>query len=303
MRRTRYALVLLAGISAAAVSCGDDGGGATGPTTGTVSGTVSAGAAGVAGTALTIERGATTRSATSSATGGFSFTSLDAGSWTLEITPPAGFELAAGQNASVPVTVTAGQTSTVNVSLSEIVVATASIRATVTADGTAQSGTTVNLYEAGGATSIATMTTNASGDAVFTSLVAGGFDVEVVPPSGFTLAAGETAKKLVNTTDGAEATVAFALETASGGSVTEITLSGTSFSNDDVTINVGDRIRWVNSDGALHTVTPDGHTEWTGVTLDAADESFEHTFDTPGTYAYYCNPHRSQGMTGIIRVQ
>lgn len=302
MRRTRYALVLVAGISAAALSCGEDGGGATGPTTGTVSGTVSAGGAGVAGTALTIERAGVTRNTTSSATGTFSFSSLDAGSWTLGITAPAGFELAAGQNASVPVTVTAGQTSTVNVSLEEIVVATASIRANVTADGTAQSGTTVNLYEAGGAASIATMTTNASGDAVFTALVAGGFDVEVVPPTGFALAAGETAKKLVNTTDGAEATVAFALEAASGGSVTEITLSGTSFSSNDVTINAGDKIRWVYQSGGPHTVTPDGHTEWNEVTLDASGETFEHTFNTPGTYEYFCVPH-APGMSGVIRVQ
>ena len=30
--------------------------------------------------------------------------------------------------------------------------------------------------------------------------------------------------------------------------------------------------------------------------------SFEHTFDTPGTYDYYCIPHRSMGMVGRIIV-
>lgn len=29
---------------------------------------------------------------------------------------------------------------------------------------------------------------------------------------------------------------------------------------------------------------------------------FEHTFDTPGTYDYYCIPHKSMGMTGRIVV-
>jgi len=30
--------------------------------------------------------------------------------------------------------------------------------------------------------------------------------------------------------------------------------------------------------------------------------SFEHTFETPGVYAYYCNPHLSLGMKGVVEV-
>lgn len=33
-----------------------------------------------------------------------------------------------------------------------------------------------------------------------------------------------------------------------------------------------------------------------------SDGAFEHTFDTPGTYDYYCRPHKSMGMVGRIVV-
>ena len=53
----------------------------------------------------------------------------------------------------------------------------------------------------------------------------------------------------------------------------------------------------------LHTVTPDGHTEWARWETTSTGQSFEHTFNTPGTYDYYCEPHRGMGMTGSITVQ
>jgi len=33
-----------------------------------------------------------------------------------------------------------------------------------------------------------------------------------------------------------------------------------------------------------------------------ADGTFEHTFETPGTYDYYCRPHKAMGMVGRIVV-
>ena len=32
--------------------------------------------------------------------------------------------------------------------------------------------------------------------------------------------------------------------------------------------------------------------------LNAPGESFSLTFDTPGTYGYYCEPHQGAGMAG-----
>lgn len=31
--------------------------------------------------------------------------------------------------------------------------------------------------------------------------------------------------------------------------------------------------------------------------------TFEHTFETPGTFLYYCAPHKSMGMKGAVIVQ
>lgn len=89
-----------------------------------------------------------------------------------------------------------------------------------------------------------------------------------------------------------------------GDEVTVIDLtSSLTFSPDDVTIAPGTTVRWVNQANITHTVTPDGHSEWTEWETTISGEQFEHTFSTTGTYEYYCDPHRSDGMTGVIRVQ
>jgi len=45
---------------------------------------------------------------------------------------------------------------------------------------------------------------------------------------------------------------------------------------------------------------PDEATPFDSGTI--SEGSFEHTFDEPGTYDYYCQPHRSMGMVGRIVV-
>ena len=74
------------------------------------------------------------------------------------------------------------------------------------------------------------------------------------------------------------------------------------FSQTTVTITPGTTIRWVNTTTNFHTVTPDGHTEWTEWQTTTNGEMFEVTFDTAGEYPYFCVPHLSLGMTGSIVV-
>lgn len=83
----------------------------------------------------------------------------------------------------------------------------------------------------------------------------------------------------------------------------EVELRATSFSPSQVTITPGSTIRWVNQGNILHTVTPAGHSEWEEATLTSEGETFTHTFTEEGVYAYYCDPHRSVGMVGTIRVE
>lgn len=179
---------------------------------------------------------------------------------------------------------------------------TTSIQATVTAAGTGQEGVTVRLFNADATTARSTQTTNTSGVATFSSLPLASYDVEVAVPTGFELAAGQTAKKRVSAMTTTQASVSFALQEVTAGNLVTITAAGTSFSPATVTIDVGTTVRWVNG-GGDHTVTPDGHTQWTRAVLSSGGQPFSHTFNTPGTYQYYCEPHESAGMTGTITVQ
>ena len=97
------------------------------------------------------------------------------------------------------------------------------------------------------------------------------------------------------------------------------------FEPETVTISVGETVVWRNTGYSPHTVTayedetPVGSTYFAsgGFTsesaarngastgdgvLDGGDE-YEHTFDMPGTYAYFCIPHEQAEMTGVITVE
>lgn len=88
---------------------------------------------------------------------------------------------------------------------------------------------------------------------------------------------------------------------------------------------VGETVVWKNTSGADHTVTareaslPDGADYFaTGgyddeeTAIDAwhdnqggrlgPRDTFEHTFEVPGTYTYICEPHVRAGMVGTIVV-
>jgi plastocyanin len=77
------------------------------------------------------------------------------------------------------------------------------------------------------------------------------------------------------------------------------------FEPDDVTIPVGTTVtwRWV---GGFHDVTPTGDPAFPGSGDPvAAPHTFSHTFNSPGTYLYFCSVHGSPsaGMRGTIVVQ
>ena len=72
----------------------------------------------------------------------------------------------------------------------------------------------------------------------------------------------------------------------------------------EITISVGDTVTWSNDDTAAHTVTsglvtegPDGEFD---SSLFMAGATFEHTFDSPGEYDYFCMVH--PWMTGKVTV-
>ena len=84
----------------------------------------------------------------------------------------------------------------------------------------------------------------------------------------------------------------------------------------EVTISVGDTIRWDNPSGVKHTVTadpsiamesdsvrlPDGAAPFDSGPV-ATGESWSYTFTVPGRYVYFCIPHELQGMIGTVIVE
>jgi plastocyanin len=74
----------------------------------------------------------------------------------------------------------------------------------------------------------------------------------------------------------------------------------------NVTIKAGDTVKWVNNKLPPHNIVFEdkalaskSHDQM----MFSPGEAYELSFDTPGTYSYYCAPHRGAGMVGKITVQ
>lgn len=236
-----------------------------------------------------------TESTDSDADGAYAFTGLDAGDYSVAIDPPAGYEVPEGEPVEQNVTVELGATST-----ADFVVApaagTGSVAGAVLNGSMPIPGATVTLASDGGTER--TAETDGEGAFGFTALEPGDYTVTVEPPEGTDLAAGETDEKAVTVNADQEAEVGYQVV-----HVVELTGSNT-FSPSSLTIQTGSTVRWVNVTNTFHTVTPDGHSEWERVETDTAAETvLTVTFDTAGTFEYFCEPHQSVGMVGEIVVQ
>ncbi len=89
----------------------------------------------------------------------------------------------------------------------------------------------------------------------------------------------------------------------------EVAVNNNFFSPNDLTIQVGDTVRWTNPSGAppnSHDVTAD---DASFASITAPSFVFEHTFNSVGEVLYYCTVHsmpgrdRNQFMNGRIVVQ
>lgn len=174
---------------------------------------------------------------------------------------------------------------------------TGTVSGTITVDGSGLAGVVVGLTGKG------TQTTSASGAYTFTEVAAGTHTVTITVPTGHELGANETAQKSVTVTAGQTSTVSWALRPLVATTITTDTvrLSASSFQPSTVTVKAGSTIVWINGQAILHTVTPDGHSQWTRVETSATGEILRATLNTPGDYEYHCEIHA--GMTGEIVVQ
>lgn len=92
--------------------------------------------------------------------------------------------------------------------------------------------------------------------------------------------------------------------------------NGRAFAPGEITVDVGETVTWRNGSLLVHTVTAvsDSATEEGSVRLPEGAEpfgsgrlgpnaTFSHTFETPGTYRYFCIPHEEGGMVGTVHVE
>ena len=88
------------------------------------------------------------------------------------------------------------------------------------------------------------------------------------------------------------------------------------FTSDSVVIGVGETVEFRNTSALVHTVTGDP----SRASLDASvhlpegaesfhsgrmkpGETFSHTFESTGTYRYFCVPHEGAKMRGVVVVR
>lgn len=151
------------------------------------------------GVAVQIVKGDIVVRDTTDENGMFAFPAIQAGSHSLSFVPPDGLIPAANQATVVdPINVLDGDTVSLTLYLADDD-STGTLRATVIADSAnAMSGVEVRVYDAGGDTPVATLTTSGEagsrGQADF-DLAPGIYDVEVVPTEGYTPPAGQPARQ------------------------------------------------------------------------------------------------------------
>lgn len=86
----------------------------------------------------------------------------------------------------------------------------------------------------------------------------------------------------------------------------QINAQASSWSSNDLTIELGDSVTWINNSAGTHNVNGTTATfpvnpESFGMLTSSGNWTFGKRFNTPGLYAYRCDVHSAM-MTGVIRV-
>jgi len=101
-------------------------------------------------------------------------------------------------------------------------------------------------------------------------------------------------------------------------------MTASAFEPRDLTVDVGTTVLWRNTSNRAHTVTaypeiPEEAEFFSTGEFDSTEaaregwkdqegalytcETYEHTFEVPGEYGYFCIPHERGGMVGTVTVE
>ncbi len=86
-------------------------------------------------------------------------------------------------------------------------------------------------------------------------------------------------------------TAAGSTQAVTEGNDVKVSIANFEFTPNNLTVHVGTKVTWTNSDSAPHTVTADDGSFSSG-TLNK-DGTFSFTFSKEGTFAYHCANHPS----------
>jgi plastocyanin len=85
----------------------------------------------------------------------------------------------------------------------------------------------------------------------------------------------------------------------------DVTALDNTFDGEAIRVPAGTTVRWTNRGRQDHDIAPAEGNDWGVDVADfGPDQVYEHTFDRPGTYNYYCTIHgtASRGMVGVVVV-
>ncbi len=95
----------------------------------------------------------------------------------------------------------------------------------------------------------------------------------------------------------------FVTSTAAPAPVTVLATDFT-FQSAALVVPAGTTVTWVQGTAAFnpHTVTSTGNFDYASGASGPGDTVATHTFNTPGTFNYFCKPHAGLGMRGVVVV-
>lgn len=90
-------------------------------------------------------------------------------------------------------------------------------------------------------------------------------------------------------------------DTSTAVAASEVDIKDYAYAPATITIKKGTKVTWTNQDAVRHDVTPDNESaDFKASEILSKGESYSATFNSVGTYSYYCSPHTYMRGTVVV---